>query len=84
MSTKQATPETAAKAEKAAPATPPKFTVERLRRDCRALFGVTVSTYDGATYGLSEEYTVEEMRNHIQKWQSTGISAPKKTKKEAN
>ncbi len=36
---------------------PPKFSIERLRADCHALFGITPSTFDGAVYGLTGEYT---------------------------
>lgn len=49
-------------------ATPPKFSIERLRRDSLRIFNVTVSTFDGATHGLKGEFTVEEMRDHIKKW----------------
>ena len=50
----------------------PKFTLEKLRLNCRRLFGVSTSTFDGATYGLTEKYTVEEMRAHIEAWKKTG------------
>ncbi len=57
-------------AEKAA-----KFTVERLRMACTSLFGVSTSTYDGATHGLKGEYTVEEMKSIIQKWMKKEVKA---------
>ena len=60
----------------------PKFTVERLRRDCFGLFGITASTYDGATHGLTGEFSVAEMRAVIQKWQEQGVYAPKKNERE--
>lgn len=63
-------------------AQPPKFTVERLRKDCFSLFGVTTSTYDGAVFGLTGEFSVSEMRAAIQKWQNKGVFAPEKTEKE--
>ena len=44
------------------------FTVEQLRPSARELFGVSQSTYDGATYGLTGEFTVEAMRKHIENW----------------
>lgn len=47
-----------------------KFSIDKLREHCLTLFGVSSSTFDGATYGLDGEYTVEEMRNIIAKWQS--------------
>jgi len=56
----------AAAAAETAPA--PTFSVEALRDKCLRLFGVTVSTFDGATYGLDGKYTVEEMKNIIAKW----------------
>ena len=69
--TKTAAPESDVTAEKTEAL--PKFTVERLRRDCLRLFGVTFSTFDGATYGLTDTYTVEEMRSIINKWQNTRV-----------
>lgn len=67
-----------------AAAQPTKFTIERLRKDCLCLFGVTFSTYDGATFGSTKEFSVEEMSDHIKKWQSKGIFSPETIKKEAN
>ena len=54
-------------AKAAAPAEP-TFTIDQLRQSARVLFGVSVSTYDGATDGLSGEFTVQDMKNHINKW----------------
>jgi len=50
-----------------------KFPIDRLRRDCFKLFGVTESTYDAATYGLAGEYAVDEMKKRIEEWQKTPI-----------
>ena len=47
---------------------PPKFTIERLRASCIKLFGITASTFDGATYGLTGQFTVDAMKEHIDKW----------------
>ena len=47
--------------------------LEKLRLNCRRLFGVSTSTFDGATYGLTEKYTVEEMRAHIEAWKKKGV-----------
>jgi hypothetical protein len=46
------------------------FTAAQLRPDARALFGVSQSTYDGATNGIGpdETFTVNAMREHINKW----------------
>lgn len=60
----------------------PKFTIERLRRDCFRIFGVTTSTFDGAAFGLTGEYTVEQMRERLCKWQNTRVVPAKK--KEGN
>lgn len=70
-----------AQVESAAPA--PKFSIARLRKDCLNLFGVTYSTFDGATFGLTGEYTVEEMRGRIKTWQDGSIPVDK-TEKEVN
>mgnify|MGYP001045949145 CR=1 FL=1 len=45
----------------------PKFTVERLGANCRQLFGVSSCTFAGATHGMTGEFTVEEMKAHIEK-----------------
>lgn len=59
------TPATVEKAE-----AKPKFSIEKLRQNCYAVFGVSQSTFDGATYGIDGEFTVEEMKNAIEKWQN--------------
>ena len=46
----------------------PTFTIEQLRPDARVLFGISQSTYDGATHGLTGEFTVKAMREHIDNW----------------
>ena len=48
----------------------PTFTIEQLRADARALFGIAQSTYDGATHGLDRDqmFTVEAMKEHIERW----------------
>ena len=57
--------------------TAPKFTIEKLRSNCLALFGVTSSTFDGATHGLDGEFTVEEIKNTIEKWKNTTLKEAK-------
>lgn len=69
----------AAKPETAA--APPKFTLDRLRKDCLRLFGITVSTFDGATLGLTGSYTVEEMRGRIEQWKNKRVLPAKKEEK---
>lgn len=69
-----ATKGTEAGAEQAtAKAAAPKFPVERLAANCRQLFGVSSCTFAGATYGMTGEYTVEEMKAHIKKWCGTEV-----------
>lgn len=50
----------------------PHFSVAALRASARKLFGVSLSTYDAATYKLTGEYTVDAMREHINKWLKEG------------
>ena len=67
--TKVAPPAPKAEAER-------KIPIDKLRRSCVKLFGVTPSTFDGATVGIPEgsRYTVEEMQAHIDKWLNTPVS----------
>lgn len=51
----------------------PKYAIEKLRANCRKLFGVSTSTFAGATYGMTGKYTVEEMRAHIEAWKKKGV-----------
>ena len=46
------------------------FSVAQLRPDARVLFGVSQSTYDGATHGIEPDklFTVSAMRERINKW----------------
>lgn len=53
--------------------TAPKFSIERLGEDCQQLFGVGITTYAGATYGLRGEYTVEEMKQIIDAWKGKEV-----------
>lgn len=45
-----------------------KFPIERLAKACRTLFNVSASTFAGATAGMTGEYTVNEMQQHINDW----------------
>ncbi len=57
------------KTEKATPAkAPQKFPMEKLAAGCMKLFGVSSSTFAGATHGMSGEHTVAEVQEHINKW----------------
>lgn len=47
----------------------PAFLVEKLRKNCVDLFGISSSTFDGALYGHTEEkLTVNACRAIINKW----------------
>ena len=56
------------------------FSLEKLRENCGELFKVSPSTFDGAVYGLDGEFTVEEMRTAIKKWQETQVFPAEKEK----
>ena len=51
----------------------PLFSLEHLRDDSLAVFGITQSTFDGATYGLKGEFTVSALKEKIKAWQNTQI-----------
>ena len=55
----------------------PIFSLEQLCKNCAELFGISPSTFTGATYHLKDKttakYSVAEMKVIIQKWQSTVI-----------
>ena len=46
------------------------FPLAVLRRECRKLFDVSNSTFDGATCKLDpvKEYSIEDVKNTIKKW----------------
>lgn len=46
------------------------FTLDALQKHCKELFGVTSSTFAGATNGMSadKKYTVEEVKKTIDEW----------------
>lgn len=46
-----------------------KFSIEKLRQNSIALFGVTQSTFDGAMYGHKEkEFSIKEAKRIIDEW----------------
>jgi hypothetical protein len=47
-----------------------KFTIKKLQENCMQLFGVSASTFVAATYKMTGQYTVEEMKKHIETWKS--------------
>ncbi len=54
-------------------ATPRKFELRKLRKNCQALFGVSTSTFVGATTGMHGRYSVEEIKAHIEAWKKKGV-----------
>jgi len=46
----------------------PKYTLDQLRKHTLELFGVETYIFDGATYGMAGEYSVEEIKNTIERW----------------
>ncbi len=50
-----------------------KYKISQLRANCRVLFGISTSTFDGATYGLTGTYTIKEMQAHIDTWKKKGV-----------
>ena len=60
------------------PANAPVFSLERLRRDCFKVFGITQSTFDAATYGLTGDFTVDALREKIQAFQNTRVAPANK------
>lgn len=70
-----ATPEaTAAPETTAAPAKAgPKYSIEVLGKNCRTLFGVSTSTFAGATLGMKGKYSVEEMKTYLEKWKKVEV-----------
>lgn len=66
-----------AEATEAATTPAPKFGIEKLRANCVTLFGVTSSTFDGATHGLEGEFTVEAMKQTIEEWKAKSTEKKK-------
>lgn len=58
----------AKEAKKTAVTEEPKFPISKLRENARNLFKVSVATFDGATCGLSGDYSVKEMKTIIENW----------------
>lgn len=56
-------------------ATPQKFPLEKLAAGCKTLFGVSSSTFAGATAGMTGDYSVAEMKEHINKWLKKEVKA---------
>lgn len=50
-----------------------KFPLEKLRANCKKLFGVTDCTFAGATHGMTGSYTVDEIKVQLEKWRRTEV-----------
>lgn len=50
-----------------------KYSIGKLRENCLKLFGISQSTFDGVSYGLTGKYTVAEMKSVITKWQNKEV-----------
>lgn len=51
-----------------------KYPIEKLKQNCRQLFGISESAFAGVVYGLTGEYTIEEMKFHIETWKKKGVN----------
>jgi hypothetical protein len=62
--------EAKAEAKTTAKAAEPAFSLDSLQTHCKELFGVTSSTFAGATNSLSTEkkYTIAEVKTAIDEW----------------
>ena len=52
-----------------------KYDIKELEKKCVVLFGVTTSTFVGATAGLSGSYTVDEVKSILEKWLKKEVKA---------
>lgn len=50
-----------------------KFPLEKLRANCKTLFGVTDCTFAGATHGMAGSYAVNEIKAQLEKWRGTEV-----------
>lgn len=50
-----------------------KFPLPALRSACLDLFGCSSAVFDGATYGLTGKYSVDEIKDRIEKFKKTKI-----------
>jgi hypothetical protein len=70
--------EKSSSAPKASDTQEPLFSLECLRADCLAVFGVTQSTFDGATFGLKGEFTISAIKEIIEAWHNKPLLPPDK------
>ena len=63
----------------------PVFSLDRLSKDCTELFGITPSTFAGATCSLKDpnkKYTVAEMKKLLDDWGNTPVYSKDRKAKE--
>ena len=63
---------TAVKKEKLKKEIELKYELDKLRKNCLALFNVTTSVFDGAVCSLNGNYTISEMKTIIENWKKKG------------
>ncbi len=51
-----------------------KFEINALRRDSLKLFGVTRSTFDGAFYGKTGDFSISEAKELIKDFQNRRVN----------
>lgn len=52
-----------------------KFQLEELKKNCMKLFGVTSSTFAGATANIPDgEYSIQEIKQHIETWKEQEVN----------
>ena len=56
------------------------FSLEQLRKDCTALFGVSVCAFDGATHKMQGAHTKDAVKNRIADWLKTPVFKKKEVK----
>lgn len=54
-----------------------RFSLDQLRENSVKLFGVTKSTFDGATVGMQGKFTVGDINKKIKAWQNKPIKGGK-------
>lgn len=45
-----------------------KYSLETLRENSYELFGISSSAFDGASFGLEGEFTIDEMKKKVNTW----------------
>ena len=67
------TKETAHDASNNQPEETSQYTIEQLGLNCLKLFGVTQSTFDGATNGMTGKHSIEGIKKVLKLWQKKEV-----------